>query len=122
MILLPFALAACSQEQPLVPSTAEGTEHISCAVGGASQLARVCAVERAQENGILLLVVRHPDGAFRRFQVLTDGRGIAVADGAEEAVTSLADGALVVMIGADRYVFPARVKSAGQASGATDAP
>ena len=118
---LAVVLAACSEEKPLVPPTAEGAEHISCAVGGASELSRTCAIERAEENGALLLVVRHPDGAFRRFQVLTDGRGIAVADGAEEAVTSLADGALDVVVGADRYVFPAKVKSAGHASGEADA-
>lgn len=116
--LWPFALslAACSQEKPLVPPVAEGSEHIACAVEGASELARACSVERAEEDGKLTLVVRHPDGAFRRFTVLTDGRGIAVADGADEADSTLKGDNLEVTVGEDRYVFPATVKrAAGEA-------
>lgn len=118
---LGLLLAACSQEAPTTPPIAEGAEHIACAVGGAGELSRACAVERAEEDGGLLLVVHHPDGAFRRFQVLTDGRGIAVADGADEAVTLLTDGALDVTVGADRYIFPATVKRTAEAAGGTDA-
>lgn len=104
----------------MVPPVAEGAEHIACAVDGAGELSTTCAVERAEEGGRLLLVVRHPDGAFRRFRVLTDGRGVAVADGAEEAVTTLAGGGLDVAVGNDRYVFPAKVKS--RDGGAAHAP
>ncbi len=82
----------------------------------------MCAVERVRENGGLVLVVRHPDGAFHRFQVLTDGRGVAVADGAEEASVVLADRALDVTIGDDRYVLPATVRRSGQAGEAADVP
>lgn len=119
--LLPFLITSCSQENSSVPPVAEGVDHIACAVGGAAELSRACAVERAEEEGRLLLVVRHPDGAFRRFQVLTDGRGISAADGADEAVATIKDGALDVTVGADRYIFPATVKRTGEASGATDA-
>lgn len=115
LCLFPFLIASCSQENSTVPPVAQGVEHIACAVGGAVELSRVCAVERAGQEGRLTLVVRHPDGAFRRFQVLTDGRGIAVADGADEAVATLKGGALDVTVGADRYIFPATVKAAGAA-------
>ena len=118
--LLPLLLVSCSREEPTTPPVAEGAEHIACAVGGATALSKTCAIERAEEGGRLLLVVRHPDGAFRRFAVQTDGRGIAVADGADEAVTALESGALDVTVGPDRYIFPATVKRAGQASGGTD--
>lgn len=115
LCLLPLLINSCSRDKPTAPPVAEGAEHIACAVGGAAELSRVCAVERAEQEGRLTLVVRHPDGAFRRFQVLTDGRGIAVADGADEAVTTLKQGALDVTVGADRYIFPATVKAAGGA-------
>ncbi|HKT86683.1 MAG TPA: hypothetical protein VJQ77_11440 [Novosphingobium sp.] len=118
--VLGFILSACSQEQTFAPPVAEGTEHIACAVGGAAQLSRGCAVERVEDQGTLLLVVRHPDGAFRRFQVLTDGRGLAVADGADEAVTRLGEGTLDVTVGADRYIFPATAKQTGEAGGGAD--
>jgi hypothetical protein len=116
-----LALAACSSEEPMLPAVAEGSEHIACAVGGKSALSETCAVERAEEDGRLLLVVRHPDGAFRRFAVLTDGRGVAVADGADEAAATVRDGALELTVGGDRYRFPATVKSGRESAGGADA-
>jgi len=59
---------------------------------------------------VLYLVVRHPDGAFRRFKVLKDGRGVAVADGADQAETTLSGEVLEVQVGSDRYRFPATQK------------
>ncbi|SFG04184.1 hypothetical protein SAMN05518801_10667 [Novosphingobium sp. CF614] len=107
--LLPFALAACSsQSEP--PPVAAGDEHIACAVAGSAQLAPVCSVERSERQGKLTLVVHHPDGAFRRFDVMTDGTGLAVADGAEEGMTRLVGGKLEITVGADRYVFPVTAK------------
>ncbi|CDO37720.1 hypothetical protein [Novosphingobium sp. KN65.2] len=121
LALLPFlALVACSGGEPQAPATAAGADHIACAVSGADNLADVCAVERDEVDGKLMLVVHHPDGAFRRFEVLTDGRGVAVADGADEAVTALRDGSLDVTVGTDRYVFPAKVRPKQDATGEPD--
>ncbi|MDE8652722.1 hypothetical protein [Novosphingobium album (ex Liu et al. 2023)] len=107
-------LAACSSGKGDAPKVAEGDEHIACAVGGAKEFAENCAVERAQADGALTLTVRHPDGAFRRFTVVKDGRGLTVADGAEEAVSRLDGGKLEVTVGGDRYRFPAtQAKNAG---------
>ncbi|PZQ56213.1 MAG: hypothetical protein DI555_06215 [Novosphingobium pentaromativorans] len=106
-IALPFlALAACSAGDK-APEQAEGGERIACAVAGSAELKPVCAVERAEEQGRLVLVVHHPDGGFRRFAVMTDGSGLAVADGAQVAVTRLDGDRLDVSLGADRYLFPA---------------
>ena len=88
----------------------DGEERIDCALRGAGQFARECAVERARQDATLYLVVRHPDGAFRRFEVLRDGRGLAAADGAEEAETRLSGAILEVTVGKDRYRFPATQK------------
>lgn len=100
-----LALAACSSRHE-APNVAEGGEPVSCAVGGSAELKPVCAVERSEEGGMLVLVVHHPDGAFRRFTVMTDGSGLAVADGAQVAVTRLEGERLDVSVGADRYLFP----------------
>ena len=112
--ILPLLLAACSAEpgSPSAGSTsaAAADDRIACALQGAPQFTRDCLVERAPNDGVLYLVVRHPDGAFRRFKVLKDGRGLAVADGADEAETSLSGNILEVTVGKDRYRFPATQK------------
>ncbi len=107
-LFLIAALAACSSGEADPSQPAEGKEHIACAVGGAKDYANVCAVERSRQAGGLFLVVRHPDGAFRRFEVLTDGRGLAVADGAETAIVAFSGNRLDVAVGGDRYRFPAK--------------
>jgi hypothetical protein len=86
---------------------------IECALAGAASFARDCAVERSEEEAGLILVVRHPDGGFRRFEVLTDGRGLASADGADRAQIAVhgtgVDSGIEVAVGADRYRFPATI-------------
>jgi hypothetical protein len=105
-------LAACSAEPDgQAPAQAGGEDDkIECALRGASAFTRDCVVERAPQGGVLFLVVRHPGGAFRRFKVLKDGRGVAVADGAEQAETKLTGAILEVTVDKDRYRFPATTK------------
>jgi len=103
-------LAACKPAPAPVPEKAEGAEHVACAVAGAAEFRDVCAVERARAGDALFLVVRHPDGGFRRFEVLSDGRGIAAADGADSAQVALRDGGIEVTVDKDRYRFPATVR------------
>ena len=97
-------LAGCLEQAPAV---AEGAEHVACALAGAAEFAPDCAVERVVKDGALTLVVRHPDGGFRRFDVLKDGRGVAPADGSELATVALSGNLLEVKVGTDRYRFPA---------------
>ena len=104
-------LAGCSSGKSDAPAVAQGGEHISCAVSGAKSFSDTCAVDRIDADGKLTLVVRHPDGAFRRFAVVTDGRGLVVADGAEQARTKIEGDQLAVSVAGDRYLFPAKVKS-----------
>lgn len=119
LLLLGTALlAACTSEPESKASAAAASEaavaadnRIECALHGADAFTRDCMVERAPQDGVLYLVVRQPDGAFRRFQVLKDGRGIAAADGAEEAETTLSGDILEVTVGKDRYRFPATQKA-----------
>ena len=107
-------LAACGsangESKPAATSGEDGDDHIACAPGGTEKFAKDCAVERSEDQGKLFLTVRHPDGGFRRFEVMTDGNGLATADGAEDARIAIADGLLEVTVGADRYRFPATMK------------
>lgn len=87
------------------PTAAQGTAP-ECALAGSGEWRNDCAMER---DGALL-TIRHPDGGFRRFRVLEDGRGLESADGAEDAKVSILDGRRIeVRVGADRYRIPARI-------------
>ena len=84
---------------------------VACALGSDTEFAAKCDVERVQNGDRRELVLRHPDGGFRRFEIVTDGRGLVAADGAEEAVvTPLADGRIQLSVGDDRYRIPATIK------------
>jgi len=119
MALFLLALVGCSDAaEPSASGLTEsgevspGAEMIECAIAGSQWFVPECAVEHTEVDGATILVVRHPDGGFRRFEVLTDGRGLAVADGAVEAVTELYEGRrLDVSVGSDRYRFPATIRS-----------
>ena len=114
-----LALASCGREQPAnslaqveAQAQADAAEdgRILCAQGGAT-LKRDCTLEQTQGQGGLLLTVRHPDGAFHRLQVTTDGRGVIAADGAEVAkVTVIGTDGIEVALGGDRYRLPATIR------------
>jgi hypothetical protein len=58
-----------------------------------------------------MLVIRHPDGGFRRFDILTDGRGLAPADGFDETTIKILEGGMIeVKSGDDAYRLPAAIK------------
>lgn len=120
-LLLLLALAACGREEAGTPegeaaiAQAEAAPRIACARGSA-QLAPDCTVERAQGEDGLTLTLRHPDGAFRRLLVTTDGRGVVAADGAEPArVTVTGANEIDVAVADERYRLPATVRGAAPA-------
>ena len=106
-------LAACQvrEDSGQAVELPGGDDAIECALDGAAQFERVCAVEKTEVDGVKSLTVRHPDGGFRRFNVLTDGRGLAVADGADEARLTVEGEILGVTVDNDRYRFPVTLKS-----------
>ena len=109
---LALALLAACQREPAgaVPAQAAAEDSaIYCALHGDDAFAKRCSVERVHAEDGLQLVVRHPDGGFRRFDVLTDGKGLATADGAQMAQVAVQGGGIEVAVGADRYRFPATV-------------
>jgi hypothetical protein len=108
---LPDATSLAEAEASAAKAAADDGR-IACAVSGATEFARVCQLEQSETAGGLVLTVRHPDGGFRRLQVVKDGRGVVAADGAETAeVTPLNPRAIEVRIAGNRYQLPATVKS-----------
>ena len=107
---LALLLAGCGREGDAVDPNAP---KIACAKGGAA-LAPGCTVDWLRGDGGLMLTLRHPDGAFRRLLVTTDGRGVAAADGAEPArVTVVEPGEIEVAVANERYRLPATIPGQG---------
>ncbi|WAC24561.1 hypothetical protein [Blastomonas sp. SL216] len=104
-------LSGCSSEPAADPLATGDDSRVSCALSGETEFTDKCDVERVQNGDRRELVMRHPDGGFRRFEIVTDGRGLVSADGAEEAVvTPLADGRIQLSVGDDRYRIPATIR------------
>jgi len=88
---------------------------IKCAINGDSDFTRDCSTERLSGEGRVTMIIRHPDGGFRRFNVLTDGRGLEAADGFDQAKISIVeDGQILVSVGPDKYLLPAQIKPGAQ--------
>jgi hypothetical protein len=111
-----LALAACSSGDAAVQAQAdEGAQRIECAIGPGAEFGADCLVERDEADGVTVLTVRHPDGGFRRFEQMADGRGLSAFDGADPVEQELTDELLEVSAAGDRYRFPARPQQGGDA-------
>jgi hypothetical protein len=65
------------------------------------------------------MIIRQPDGGFRRFNIVTDGHGLEAADGFDKAKISIVeDGKILVSVGPDKYLLPAQIKAGANASAA----
>jgi hypothetical protein len=106
-------LAGCRREPPdPVARAAAGAPRVPCALGGTPEFHDACTVERVAAADGLILLLRHPDGGFRRLRIATDGRGVVAADGADEAAVSvIGAGEIEVAVGGDRYRLPATVSN-----------
>lgn len=110
-------LAACGDGNSLADAErdaagdAAAAGKIECALAGSAEFRRACTTETLAGEKGRMLVVRHPDGGFRRFDILTDGRGLAPADGFDETtIKILAGGMIEVRSGDDSYRLPADIK------------
>lgn len=89
---------------------------LECALDGAQEFTRSCDIERLTNDDGKQMIFRHSDGGFRRFLVVTDGRALVAADGANDAkVTIIGENRIEVQVEDDRYQLPARIadKDAG---------
>lgn len=107
ILVLTMGVCACKPPETPVVELAKAADQIACAPSGAGQFSNDCTVERNLDEGSLVLVVRHPDGGFRRFLRVDDGSGLEVADGMEPAKRHFAEQVLELAVGGDRYRFPA---------------
>jgi hypothetical protein len=118
---LSLALAACggdntdadlkaAEDQAAQDAAAEGK--IECALAGSTSFERNCTVERAALAEGPVLTIRNPDGGFRRFKILTDGRGLIPADGTDPdfKLTVMGNGMIEVRSADDVYRLPAAIK------------
>ena len=105
------ALAGCHRQPSDGPAAADA-DRIDCRPAGAQAFEPVCTVERLTGGKGLILIVRHPDGRFRRLLVTRDGRGVVAADGAEPAVVvPIGAHQIEVAIAQDHYRLPATVRA-----------
>jgi hypothetical protein len=118
-LLLVAGLSACGSDAngDLKNAESEADEaaaldgKVECALAGSVAFERTCTTEQIAGNEGTILVIRHPDGGFRRFDILTDGRGLAPADGFDETKISLLSGGMIeVSSGDDKYRLPAQIK------------
>ncbi|WP_128892754.1 hypothetical protein [Erythrobacter sp. HKB08] len=89
----------------------EGAQVVECALGEGSEFGPDCFIEFAEVEGATQVVIRHPDGGFRRFRVQSDLSGLEALDGADVATNSLGGDPqrLEVVVGTDRYRLPVRL-------------
>ena len=117
---LSFALSACGSDPEADLLAAEGETakeaalqgKVECALAGSADFNRNCTTERVSGAEGQMLVVRHPDGGFRRFKILTDGRGLLPADGIDPdfKIKVLANDMIEVRSVDDTYRLPAAIK------------
>lgn len=119
VLLATLSLCACSKDdaEALRDAENEAAEQaaldgkVECALAGAASFERSCTTERIAGTNGQILMIRHADGGFRRFRILTDGRGLAPADGFDETKIKLIENGMIeVSSGDDKYRLPAQIK------------
>jgi hypothetical protein len=106
---LALLLAACSPGASGAPVADNAL--IDCAIGDAVNFTHDCSVERGAQSGEPVLIVRQPDGGFRRFTVLDGGKSLGAAEGAEAPAVAGNGERFDVSVGGNRYRFPAKMLS-----------
>lgn len=116
-IILTALLGSCgsgpaSSQQGKGPAgSAMEVAGLECATGPDAAWSGDCSLERQGD----LLTIRHADGGFRRFRILSDGHGLEAADGAEAARLQIVDkGRVEIRIGGDRYRLPVQITGAAR--------
>lgn len=123
LLSLPL-LAGCGDDEAEIKAAQDAAlvgNKIECALNGADIFSENCATERvASENGTILMI-RHSDGGFKRFRILTDGRGLEVAEGYDDSRIEIIDeNHILLSSGNDKYKLKAQFK--GGAAQSDNAP
>ncbi|MWV27857.1 hypothetical protein [Aurantiacibacter rhizosphaerae] len=101
-----MATAACDEGQQATAQASTGGTMIDCSLNGAGGFGRDCTMELVEQDGADFVIVRHPDGAFRRFELGVPGRGLITAAGAQQAEVTPRGGYIEVRVSSDRYHLP----------------
>ena len=107
--VLLLGLAACSGKS--AGEADADAERIACALGEAKTFTSACEVERTSQGGKSSVIIRHPDGSFRRFEVLADGHSLATTDGADPVEVTPNGKDTEITVDDDHYLFPAPAAS-----------
>jgi hypothetical protein len=119
LALAPLVISGACSKAPseAAPKVAAGDEHIECALGPGMGFVRDCAIERSRDGGVYKMIVRHPDGGFRRFEVGPDNT-IVACDGADTLQMTLNGTIAEVTAGEDRYRIPLEARAPAAATDA----
>jgi hypothetical protein len=109
---LALVLVACSGgEEEAATAVEAGDQMLACAIGPGSQFSDSCTLQKFERDGGTIYRVNQPGGGFRLFTLAEDGSGMVPHDGAETAVNRLDGNVLEVVVGQDRYRFPAKASA-----------
>ena len=113
LVILFAALGACSENDPeeLATAVETGDQMLECAIGPGAQFSESCTLQKLARDEGTIYRVNHPGGGFRLFSAAEDGSGLIPHDGAEGAVNRLDGDVLEVVVGEDRYRFPAQANA-----------
>jgi hypothetical protein len=100
-----FTLGACSTGNSGEDKQSK-QETVPCAFGDAKKFTDKCPVERSSAEGKNFATIWHPDGGFRRLEVIDGGKGYSAADGADVVEGGPNGREVEVMIGDDHYLMP----------------
>lgn len=119
ILTVSLLLASCGSDEAesnnaIAGNMAEAEDpKVMCALKGADRFERKCMPEWTQTEEGRVLVLRGPDGSFRRLLHTGDARGFVAADGAEPAlIAPYGKSMIMVTIGPDRYRLPAELEEA----------
>ena len=110
-LCLALLLAACGPEQPMTmtngaaaPAPGTTDRRIRCVLRDMTPAEQSCSVEEAVGPSGTVMILRRPDGGFRRLLRTRTAPYFVAADGAEQPnVVSIPDGRTAVHLGGDVY-------------------
>lgn len=89
------------------PAPGQPDRRIECRIDGAVEFQRICSQEWVTGPDGQILILRKPDGGFRRLRATNDIRYFVAADGAEQAnAIALRHGVIQITIGGDQFRLP----------------
>ncbi len=107
-------LASCGDDEAEIAAAQDAAlvgNKIECALNGADVFSQSCATERVVTEDGTILMIRHMDGGFKRFRILTDGRGLEAAEGFNDIYIDIIDeNTILITSGNDKYKLKAQLK------------